>query len=62
MPTSSLGHSRFIDDLCTITDDGEFSSSYKHIYPRQLELRLEHQGEHATFLYLDVTIEDNIFV
>ena len=27
----------------------------------QLELKLEYQGEHATFLYLDTTIEDNIF-
>ena len=25
------GTSRFIDDLCTINDDGEFSSLYKYI-------------------------------
>ena len=56
------GASRFTDDLCTINDDGEFSSSYKYIYSKQLELKLKHQGEHATFLDLDITIEDNIFV
>ena len=56
------GTSRFLDDLWTINNDDEFSSSCKYIYLRQLELKLEHQGEHATFLYLDVTVEDNIFV
>ena len=55
------GTSRFVDDLCTINDDGEFSSSYKYICLKQLELKLEHQGEHATFLDLDTTIEDSIF-
>ena len=54
--------SRFIDDLCTINDDGEICSSYKYIYPKQLELKLEHQGELATFLDLDITIEGDIFV
>ena len=52
----------FIRDLFTINDDGEFSSSYKYIYPKHLELTLEHQGEHAAFLDLDVTTEDNIFI
>ena len=33
------GTSRFIDDISTINDDGEFSSSYKYIYPKQLELK-----------------------
>ena len=45
-----------------INDDGEFSSSYKYIYPKQLELKLKNQGEHATFLDLGKTIEANIFV
>ena len=43
-----------------INDDGEFSS-YDYIYPKQFELKLEHQGKHATFLDLNITIEDNIF-
>ena len=46
--------SRFIDDLCTINVDGEFSSSNKFIYPKQLQLKLEHQEEHAKFLNLDI--------
>ena len=56
------GASRFIDNLCTINHDGEFSSSYKYICPKQLELKLEHQDEPAKFLDLDITIDDNVFV
>ena len=56
-----LGTSRFIDDLCTRNDEIQFSSSYKFIYPKQQKLKLEHKGEHATFLHLDITVEDNIF-
>ena len=26
------------------------------VYPKQLELKLEHQGEHAAFLDLDIRI------
>ena len=51
--------SKFIDDLCSINDDDEFSSSYKYIYLKKLELKLVQQGEHATFLDLDITIENN---
>ena len=40
---------------------GEFSSSCKYMNPKQLKLKLEHQGKHAT-IGLDITIEDNIFV
>ena len=32
------------------------------MYPKQLELKIEHQGEHTPFLDLDITIEDNIFL
>ena len=56
------GVSRFIDDHCTINDDGELSSSYKHVHPKQLKLKLETQGEHATFFDLDITISGNIFL
>ena len=54
--------SRFTDDICTINDDGEFSSSYKCVYPKQLEQNLEHQEEYTTFSELDITIEGMIFV
>ena len=55
------GKSRFTDDLCPINNDGEFSSSYKYICHKQLELTLEHPVEHTTFLDLDIITEDNIF-
>ena len=53
---------RFIDDLIAINDRDEFYNSFKNIYPSQLELKLEHQGSHATFLDLDISIKDDIFV
>ena len=53
---------RFIDDLYALNDKKEFLKSFKYIYPRSLELKIEHEGEHATFLALDVTVKDGIFV
>ena len=32
------------------------------IYPMQLELKHQYQGVHATFLDMDITSKDNIFV
>ena len=53
---------RFIDDLCAVNDSGEFGRVFKDIYPDELELKVEHFGQHATFLNLDITILDNKFV
>ena len=53
---------RFIDDLCAINDGAEFSRVFKEIYPDELELEVEHQGDSATFLNLDVNIANNQFV
>ena len=53
---------RFIDDLCALNDGGEFGRVYKDIYPNELELKVEHSGSHASFLNLDITIKDGIFV
>ena len=53
---------RFIDDLCALNDGGEFGRSFLDIYPSELELKVENQGTHATFLNLDITIKDGIFV
>ena len=53
---------RFIDDLCTLNDGGEFGRVYKDIYPNELELKVEHSGSHATCLNLDITIREGIFV
>ena len=52
--------SRFVDDLCGTNDDGEFSESFKCIYPGEIELK--HSRAHATFVDLDIKIEDWIFV
>ena len=53
---------RFIDDLSAINDNNEFGKVYKDIYPEELELKLEHEGTHAAFLHLDITIQDSIFI
>ena len=56
------GTSRFIDDLCAINDGNLFGQIYKDIYPEELELKVEHSGTHASFLNLDITIKDGIFI
>ena len=48
------GTSTFIDDLCLMIDDGDFSSSYEYIYWKQFKLKLKKQDEHAIFLHLDI--------
>ena len=53
---------RFIEDQCNLNDDGEFGKSYREIYPSNLELKCEHEGSHATFLDLDITVQDGCFV
>ena len=53
---------RFIDDLCAANDGGAFAQSYKYIYPPELELKLEHTGNHATFLNLEIFIENRKFM
>jgi hypothetical protein len=53
---------RFIDDLCAINDGNLFGTVYRNIYPEELELKVEHSGTHATFLNLDITINEGIFV
>ena len=49
---------RFIDDLLTINDHGEFSNSFKEIYPPELQLNLEHSGNQVSFLDLQITNEN----
>ena len=53
---------RFIDDLGTLNDGGVFSDVYKDIYPPELQLKVEHSGKHATFLNLDITVKDGVFI
>ena len=45
-----------------MNDGGEFAKRHKDINPKELQLKVEHQGTHASFLDLDITIKDGIFV
>ena len=56
------GTNRFIDDLCTINNGDDFLTSHQEIYPPELTLKIEYNGDHATFLDLDITIKDKIFI
>ena len=51
-----------IDDLCAINDCREFGKSFCDIYPKELELKVEHQGDQVTFLNLDMTIKEGTFI
>ena len=42
------GVSSFIDDICAIKDGNEFLTSFKNIYSKMLELKVEHQGNHTS--------------
>ena len=53
---------RFIDDLGTLNDGGVFNDVCKDIYPPELQPNVEHSGTHATFLNLDITVRDGVFV
>lgn len=52
---------RFIDDLLSINDGGEFEKHHHEIYPKELQLKKENVvNTSCTFLDLDITIEDKI--
>ena len=53
---------RFIDDLGTLNDGGVFNDVYKKICPPELQLKVEHSGTNATFLNLDITVKDGVFI
>ena len=53
---------RFIYDLCAINECNEFFKSFKSVYPKEHELKLQYQRTHATFLDVSITIKDNIFM
>ena len=53
---------RFIDDLCTINDGGEFEKVFQEIYPPEMELGKENNGiSKASFLDMDIEIRENQF-
>ena len=43
-------------------DDNEFLTSFKNIYPKELDLKVERQGNHVSFLDLDIKVEDSVFL
>ena len=53
---------RIIDDLFAINYANEFSNFCKYICPKEFELNIEHQGTHASFLSLDISTKDGMFI
>ena len=53
---------RFIDDLLALNDGGHFGKSHKNIYSKEMQLKKEHSGIHATYMELDISILNKIFV
>ena len=43
-------------------DDNEFLTYFKNMYPKELDLKVERQGNHVSFLDLDIKVEDSVFV
>ena len=53
---------RFIDDLGTWNGGRVFNDICKDIYLPELQPKVEHSGTHATFLNLDITVKDGVFI
>ena len=53
---------RFIDDQCNLNDSGQFKNACQAIYPPDLQVKCEHEGQHATFLELDIIVQEGLFV
>ena len=50
---------RFIDDLISINDDGEFETSYHEIYPVEMEIKKENIGNtEGTYLDMGLAVEN----
>ena len=45
-----------------IFDDNEFLTPFKNTHPKELDLEVERQGNHVSFLDLDIKVEDSVFV
>ena len=54
--------SRFIDESIALNDGGEFGKVNKKIYSKEMHLKKEHSGKHATYMELDISILNKIFV
>ena len=60
LPKYIMNLSRFINDLCAISDGNEFLTLLKNTYPKELNLKAEHEGNHISILDLDSKIENKI--
>ena len=43
-------------------DEGVFNDVYQGCYPPELQLKVGHSGTHSTFLNLEITVKDGMFV
>ena len=43
-------------------DDNEFLTSFKNIYSKELDLKVERQENHVSYLDLDRKVEESVFV
>ena len=43
-------------------DDNEFLTSFRNISPKELDLKVERQGNHVSFLDFEIKVEDSVFV
>lgn len=51
-----------IDGLCVINDSGELGRSFCDIYPKDLGMKVQHQGHYVTFLNSDTAIKEGTFI
>ena len=45
-----------------MNDGGELGKVFLEIYPKELGLNVEHNGSHATFLDLNVSVDKGKFI
>ena len=43
-------------------EDKEFLTSFKNICPKELNLKVQRQRNHVSFLDLDIKVKDSVFV
>ena len=53
---------RFTDGLCALNDGGELGKVFLETYPKELGLKVEHNGSHATFLDLNISVDKGKFI
>ena len=46
------GTGHFVNELLTLNNFRDFLASHHQIYPKDIDLKVEHQGKYTTFLEL----------